>query len=745
LDVSRADRVAFRAAFALYAAGLLGWLVLGLLPTLAVDVPPVHQVLDNLAGNGGAIGRFASRILHPDMAMMNVDVTSGWQATLQYGFSVLNLALGLLLVARRPDERVPRLLAFALLGTAATFNLPSHRAFHITGTPWPIALIHFTFHIVSGAAYIWAVVLFPAGRLPRSIRVGRIQGAAVVVLVTVAIALLCWRSSFLAHPQFFVIFFGIAVAVTGVGAQWLRLSDPRTSAAERATARLLCAALLPALVTALLWLGARLLVAFGGSPGAQAERFDTNVQQIFPAVFAIVPVVLFAGVVRYRLWDIDRLLSRMLVYGLIAVAVSALYVAAVASGGWLAGGGLWWTVVALSAAAVVVEPLRVQGRRWANRVVFGQVLSPAEAMQTLVSGLEQVSPAGELDQVVAVAVAATRAAAAELWLLDGDRLECAAREPAWKTGPPEVALGDTDRNASALQAALSDRPCWPVAHQGELLGMLALITADGTPIASADAAVAADIAAHAGLLVHNAMLTVRLARHVAVLTEQSAELRTARRRLVAAQDAERRRLERNLHDGAQQALVAAIIGARACTAQGTASATEIDELNEVLGIARSALTDLSGDGRPAALAPLGLAGALEQAAQLARRSGLDVRIDVRVSQGELAADVEAAVYFCCLEALQNVSKYASASRVTVSVDVVEGRLQFVVVDDGTGFDPAIASDPSGGLLQLAERLTVLGGSLVVGSELGGGAAVRGTVPAREPEPAPDSVPESVST
>ena len=72
----------------------------------------------------------------------------------------------MLLIVRRPNDVVPRLLALGLLGTAATFNLPSHEAFHILGSPWPIALLHFTFHIVSGVAYLWAVALFPDGRLP---------------------------------------------------------------------------------------------------------------------------------------------------------------------------------------------------------------------------------------------------------------------------------------------------------------------------------------------------------------------------------------------------------------------------------------------------------------------------------------------------------------------------------------------------------------------------------------------------
>ena len=127
-------RVAFRAAFALYLAWLLSWLALGLLPTLAAGSTTVRGWIAAVAAHPHGLGPAAGRILHPSMAMIGTG-----EALQQYAFSALNLALGLLLVARRPDQREPRLLAFALLGTAATFNMPSHRAFHITGSPWPVA------------------------------------------------------------------------------------------------------------------------------------------------------------------------------------------------------------------------------------------------------------------------------------------------------------------------------------------------------------------------------------------------------------------------------------------------------------------------------------------------------------------------------------------------------------------------------------------------------------------------------
>src|SRR5262245_20583703 len=302
---------------------------------------------------GGALGTAGARITSADLSMSAMSMSTA-RVLVQYGFSALNFGLGLMLAIRRPGQPVPRLLAFALLGTAATFNMPSHRAFYITGSPWPIAIIHFTFHIVSGGSYLWAVLLFPDGTVPSRVRMSAREQRVAAVVVTVAASLICWRSSFLAHPQFFVIFFGILIPVVGIGAQALRLADRSTDAAHRRAARLLTAALLPALCVAVTWLGARAVRWGGGSLAEAAGRLATNLSDLFPAVFAIVPVVLFAGIVRHRLWGIDRVLSRVLVYGAIAVMVSAAYVVAVAFGGWRAGGALWFSVLVLSDRKSVV-------------------------------------------------------------------------------------------------------------------------------------------------------------------------------------------------------------------------------------------------------------------------------------------------------------------------------------------------------------------------------------------------------
>ena len=713
-----------------YAAGLVLWLTVGLLPILVDTVPAIADAVGQLAAGSGPLAEPAGLLMHPTIPMTGV---SG-NGLLEYAFSLLNLVLGVLLIVRRPNDVVPRLLALGLLGTAATFNLPSHEAFHVLGSPWPIALLHFTFHIVSGVAYLWAVALFPDGRLPERIAVTRRTLTVAAVTVTATVSLICWWSDFLAHPQFFVIFFGILIPVVGVGAQTLRLTEQTTPPTTRRAARLLIGALLPALALAVIWCLARGLATLGVGISEAASQAADRLQDLFPAVFAIVPVVLFAGVLRYRLFDIDRLLSRVLVYGLIVLGSGLVYLVAVVTGSALVGGASWWTVVVLALAAVALEPAWSVAQRWANRVVFGQDLGPMAAMRTLISGLEQGDGAAELDQLVDVSVRATRAVRARLWLVhdDGDTQRWALRAsaPADPAGSPRP-----------VDPVLVPGRHWPVVHKGVRLGALIIELGTDESLPAGERALLSDLAAHAGLLVHNAVLAEQLARHVADLGDRANQLTVARRRLVAAQDRERRGIERDLHDGAQQTLVAVMLGMRMATADNISAQTKtsmLRQLNRELDASRTELTEIAAGQLPAAFRDGGLQGGLAKAVQTARRTGLTVDLRVDLSglgtSAALTDDAAAAVYFCCSEALQNVAKYAHATHVSVEVTTHRGELVFAVGDDGKGLDPTRASD-DGGLHGLDDRASLHGGWIAIDSSPGGGTRVHGAIPAfAEPVP-----------
>ncbi|MGH2554523.1 MAG: sensor histidine kinase, partial [Actinomycetota bacterium] len=272
-----------------------------------------------------------------------------------------------------------------------------------------------------------------------------------------------------------------------------------------------------------------------------------------------------------------------------------------------------------------------------------------------------------------------------------------------------------------LQLTGSELPEFPsadrafsVRHQGELLGALTVTMPPTDPLTPAQAELVQDLASQAGLVLRN----VRLIEDV----------RASRRRLVAAQDEERRRLERNLHDGAQQQLVALALKVRLAEgfAEKDPSHTRelLSDVQRDMQEALDNLRDLARGIYPPLLADQGLAIALEAQA---RKAAVPVTVETD-SVSRYSQEVEAAVYFCCLEALQNVAKYAGASTVHLRLGQSAGELTFEVTDDGRGFEPA--STPLGsGTQNMADRLSALGGSIEIISRPGSGTTVRGRIPA----------------
>jgi signal transduction histidine kinase len=266
-----------------------------------------------------------------------------------------------------------------------------------------------------------------------------------------------------------------------------------------------------------------------------------------------------------------------------------------------------------------------------------------------------------------------------------------------------------------------------VRHQGDPLGALSVAMPANDPMDPTKERLMSDLAAQAGLVLRNVGLTEELRQRIE-------DLRAAQKRLVSAQDAERRRLERNIHDGAQQQLVALSVKIRLAGGlldRDTQKAREIlDQLQSDTGEALEDLRDLARGIYPPLLADQGLAPAL--AAQ-ARKASLPV--EVRADGiGRFPQEVEAAAYFSCLEALQNVAKYAHASRAVVTLSDGDGRLRFEVTDDGAGFDPSRTGYGTG-LQGIADRLGALAGTLSVSSSARAGTTVTGLIPVAEAEPA----------
>jgi signal transduction histidine kinase len=260
-------------------------------------------------------------------------------------------------------------------------------------------------------------------------------------------------------------------------------------------------------------------------------------------------------------------------------------------------------------------------------------------------------------------------------------------------------------------------------HQGELLGALTVTKKRADALTPVETQLLDDLARQAGLVLRNAGLTESLKARVE-------DLRESRKRLVAAQDEERRRLERNLHDGAQQNLVALKVKlgiAKAFAAKDPEKTTEmLDQLMTDADDAVETLRDLARGIYPPLLADKGLAAALESQA---RKATLPVTVDAN-GVGRYPQDIEAAVYFCALEALQNIQKYAAASQASVRLAQSGGVLTVAVQDDGRGFDPSTAKKGAG-LQNMEDRLDALGGSVEVESAPGSGATVTVRLPISE--------------
>jgi signal transduction histidine kinase len=520
-----------------------------------------------------------------------------------------------------------------------------------------------------------------------------------------------------------VAFFGILIPVVGILAQGLRVRDQSQPPSVRQQARLLRLALMPALAVSVLWLGSHLVAL--AVPGA--GRAAAMIEQAFPAVFAVVPVVLFVAILRLRLWDIDVVVTRAFGYALLAGFIGLVYGIVLGATGWILRVEGWSAIVAMAVVAMVIEPVRVRLQALANRLVFGQSLSPRDAMRALVTRLENVAATDELAELTSVVVAGTRCSAAQLWLVAGDELRLVAAAPPDGVGRRQPLAG------TGMTVTGADM-CVPVTHEGGPVAVLALRLPAGVSLPRRELRLVGDLAGHAGLLVANARLTDTLARQVDLVMARADDLRRSRVQVVAAQDDERRRLERDIHDGAQQELVAVLIQLRALQRRSAGAQPP----GEVLAALRTSLADTATTLRqlctgdpPAALVEAGLAGALDAAVTPARRSGLDVRVVCSIGF-RLPPDVESALYFCALEAVQNASKHARAHRVLIGLDRDGDDVVLSVADDGVGFDPAGA--PAGsGLANLVARLTVLGGTVEIRSVPGAGTRLACRVPlTREP-------------
>jgi signal transduction histidine kinase len=450
-------------------------------------------------------------------------------------------------------------------------------------------------------------------------------------------------------------------------------------------------------------------------PGLFADLPDA-VFVPFVVVTAAVPIAAAIGIFKYRLYDIDVIIDKTLVYGGLAAFITAVYVVVVVVVGAFVGATEVLSLVATAIVAVAFQPMRLRVQGVARRIVYGDLATPYETLSTFAERLSQTYSIDDvLPNMARILAEGTGASRAEVWLRMGSELrQSASWPPTDGPRPPPVPLRDGvhEKIVQASRVELTSRET-DVRYQGQLLGALVVAKSPYERFTPAEEKLLADLSSQAGLVLRNVALI--------------ADLRASRQRLVSAQDDERRKIERNLHDGAQQQLVALTVKMRLIEGMVGRDPQKVAELaHEVAGEtgeALESLRELAHGIYPPLLAQEGLAAALESHA---RKAPLPVNVSAD-GISRYPQELEAAVYFCCLEALQNVTKYANASRAWVNLSHEAGGLRFEVGDDGKGFDRS-AVDVGSGLQGMADRLEALGGALDVISTPGRGTTVVGSLP-----------------
>src|SRR5262245_5486529 len=676
--------------------------------------------------------------------------------------NVANLALpavGFVLASRRPANRLGWLFLAAGLAMGLNTFSTQYAQHALVAAPgsWPAGRA-----AIWLANWVWATpiaalafvfLLFPTGQLrsprwrPAAWFVGGTFALAVADLISYATRI--WEHPFRSYTQASTppdvraayVLMIVAMAV-GVAAVVVRFA--RSSGEERLQLKWFAAAALLVIAAVIPWFL------------TDAPVFGLLLNLALLCLWVAIGI----AILKYRLDGIDIVISKAVLYGSLAVFITAVYAGLVVGVGTLAGNQRSPLLAALAAAVVAVafQPARQWAGRLANRVVYGRRATPYQVLSDFAQRIGGTySSEDVLPQMAQIVAAGTGAERVVVWLRAGDELRpeaasgggSAAPPPPVEAPPVEAPPVEAPPVAAPPVAAppvaapragqlpvdppSADPPSLdplpvdgqamppvtgadlsvPVVHQGELLGAISVRMPRGEPLRPAGQQLVADVASQAGLVLSNAGLI--------------GDLRASRQRRVTAQDEERRRIERNIHAGAQQDLVALAIKLRlAATSVNEEPARQmLGELQTDAAGALANLRDLAHGIYPPLLADLGLAAALNAQAS---RSPLPVAVEAD-GIGRFGQDTEAAVYFCCLEALQNIAKYAHASRARICLQAQNGTMRFTVSDDGTGYD-ARHTPMGSGQRNMADRLAALGGRLEVRSAPGQGTTITAQLPVR---------------
>ncbi len=373
------------------------------------------------------------------------------------------------------------------------------------------------------------------------------------------------------------------------------------------------------------------------------------------------------AILRHRLYDIDVVISKTIVYGSLAVMIGAVYVAVVAGVGRLAdaeGPNLGLTLAATVVVAIAFDPARRRLERLANRLVFGARATPYEVLTQLSQRLsDALTPAETLPRIAETVARAVGGVAGRVTLRLPENQTVSASWPSAADG-------------GAREEVV------PVVRHGEVLGEVAIIPAPGEFLRPADRALLARLAEQSGVALANLRLAAQLEARLEELNHQAADLAASGRRLVTARDTERRRLSEEIERRIGPSLDAVERGLRRVTVESADGAETASELERLRGVTTEALDELRAMARgvyPPLLADKGLVAALEAEV---RKLNLSVSINARLDEA-IKGPFASTAYFCCREILSAAENSGSA-RAAVDLTSSDGRLDVAMEEDGPG-------------------------------------------------------------
>lgn len=646
------------------------------------------------------------------VAALALDVQSGSHRNLLYlGVNVVLALIGLLLTTRRPEHRISWVLAIAALWGSLGGLVYAYAIEALVADPgsFPGGLAAAWFDNwwwLPGLALPLSalLLLMPDGHLasrrwwpvPAAVAAGTVLGSvAVSASPTFDLGTATAIENPLALDTPAVIaagVVGVILVIGGLGASLVAfvMRYRRSDGDERQQLRWVGVSL--GLAVPLFVVGALL---WGVVPGAE----------VLPVLASLaLPIGIAVAVLKYRLYEIDLVVNRALVYGVMTVGVVGSYVAVVGLVGATVspGSDLVVSLVVTGVVAVCFQPLRARVQRFVNRLMYGERDDPYTAVaglgRTLASSLQ-------LDAVLSTVV------------------ETIGHTLALQYVGLVLAGSDASREggtAAEYGTPSSDLLAFQLVHQGIAVGELRLAARPGERLRERDHHLIADLAPQVAAAVHAVGL--------------SQELQLARQRIVQLREEERLRIRRDLHDGLGPALAGLTF-----TLEAVRNLTESDlrRADELLVSATEQVQTMIGDVRrliyglrPATLDQLGLAASLRGLASQESSPGTSVTIDAPSSLPQLPAAVEVAAYWIAQEALTNVRRHAHAHTCSVRVAVEPTVLRLEVADDGGGF----TSGSTGiGLHTMRERAAEIGGTCEIGSRAGGGTLVTASLPRHEVE------------